>query len=100
MSIDTSIFRTAVPSIILYGLVLIVVTLVALITKGWTRTTIIILIIAWVPWVLFSVAVLLLFVSIGGIFRALVATLVVCVPIILMIVIPLLLFKFMDRWRN
>jgi hypothetical protein len=100
MSIDTSVLSSAVPSICIYGLVLLVITAVALFTKGWTKTTIIILLICWVPWILFSVAVLLLLVSVGGILRVLVATLVIGGPIILMIIIPIILFKFLDRWRN
>jgi len=96
MAIDTSGFSSAIPSILIYGVVMLVVTFVALFTKGWSKTTIIILLICWVPWLLFSVAVLLLFVTV----QVLVAMLVVGGAVLLVIVVWILLFKFLDRWRN
>jgi hypothetical protein len=100
MTVDSSIFSAGIPSICIYGAVLLAFTFIVLVTKGWSKTTIIILLIAWIPWVLFSVALLLLFVSLGGILSALVGTLIIGAPIILMIIIPIVLFKFLDRWRN
>ncbi len=100
MSADTSAFTSAIPSVLIYGLVLLVISVVALFTRGWTKMTIIILLICWVPWILFSVGLLLMFVSVGGILRALLAILVIAGPAALLIIIWILLFKFMDRWRN
>jgi hypothetical protein len=86
--------------ICIYGLVVIALTVIVLLTKGWSRQTLIILLIAWVPWILFSVAVLLLMVSVEGILRVFVGTLIIGAPLVLMIIIPIVLFKFLDRWRN
>jgi hypothetical protein len=86
--------------ICIYGLVLLVVSAVALMTRGWTKLTVIVLLIAWVPWLLFSAAIVLLLASVRGIFNALFATLIVSAPILLIIAISLAVWYFSNRWRN
>jgi len=86
--------------ICIYGLVVLVITAVALVTRGWTKATVIALLIAWVPWLLFSFAVLFLMVSVGGILKAILATLLVSSPILLILVISLAVWYFSNRWRN
>jgi hypothetical protein len=86
--------------ICIYGLVMMVITVVALVTRGWTKVTIIVLIIAWVPWLLFSAAVLLLLVSVRGILNAVLATLLVSSPLLLIIAVSLAVWYFSNRWRN
>jgi len=84
----------------LYGVVVMVITVVALMTRGWTKATVIVLLIAWVPWLLFSAAVVLLLVSVRGIFNAIFATLVLAGPILLILAISLAVWYFSNRWRN
>jgi hypothetical protein len=86
--------------ICIYGLVMMVITVVALVTRGWTKVTIIVLIIAWVPWLLFSAAVLLLLVSVRGILNAVLATLLISSPLLLIIAVSLAVWYFSNRWRN
>jgi hypothetical protein len=69
-------------------------------TRGWTKATVIVLLIAWVPWLLFSAAVVLLLVSVRGIFNAIFATLVLAGPILLILAISLAVWYFSNRWRN
>jgi len=89
--------------ICLYGIVLAVVTVIALFTKGWTKQVIIALILAWIPFVLFTGAIILLFMSVmsgGNLVRPLLIVLIVCVPLLLIGLVSIGIWKFLQRFRE
>ena len=86
--------------ICLYGIVVMVVTVVALMTRGWTKATIVLLIIAWIPFILFGILIALVFASIGGLLRSFMALLIIAGPILLILGIFLAVWKFSQRFRD
>jgi hypothetical protein len=89
--------------ICLYGIVMAVVTLVAVFSGRWSKGVIIALVVLWIPLLVFGV---LVFASIGtmqgggNVFGFLLAWLVVAAPIILIIVLILVVMKLMSNWRG
>lgn len=84
----------------IYGLVVMAVTVVALFTRGWTKATIVLLIIAWIPFALFVIAVALLMASVRGLLGMFVGTLIICAPILLILAVFLVLWKLSQRFRD
>ena len=92
----------AVLGVCIYGLVLAVVTLTALFTRGWTKPVIIGLIILWIPFVAFGILIVLSIGSLqgGSIMGMLMGWLILAGPIFLFIGIILIIMKVMNRWRG
>jgi len=87
----------------IYGIVLAVVTLVALFTKGWTKGVIIGLVVAYIPFVVFGVLTILTLGSLqaeGNILGMLVGWLILASPILAMIGLFFLVMKLLSRWRD
>jgi general stress protein CsbA len=82
----------------LYGLVVVTITLVALFTKGWTKSVIVGLIVLWVPLLLWGVAFILLAASAYGHFFL--AWLIIAGPIVLILVVFLVVWKLLTRFRD
>jgi hypothetical protein len=86
-----------------YGTVLLVATLVSLFTRGWTRNVIIALVLAWLPFLAMS---LLLILSIsemvygGSMLRGSAIALLIAAPSLLIVAVFLLVWKWMQRFRE
>ena len=89
--------------ICIYGLVLAVLTMVAIFTKGWTKGVIIALVIAYIPFVIFGVLTVLTLASLqseGNLLGAFVGWLIMAGPLLVIIGLVFLIMKLLDRWRG
>jgi hypothetical protein len=87
----------------MYGLVVLVVSFVALFTRGWTKATLIVLIILWLPFLVFSFLVVAALYNLrtgGSILQLVATTAIVGAPIILILVVFLVVWKIMGRFRD
>jgi hypothetical protein len=89
--------------ICIYGLVLLIITAVSLFTTGWTKKTIIILVLAWIPFVLFMGAIILLMMSYfngGNLARPLLICAIVILPLVLLGVLYYFIQRFIRHLRE
>lgn len=81
---------------LIYCIVVIVITLVALFTRGWTKWIIVGLVIAWIPIIIFTVSLFGLLLNLKGynpitlLFNPLVF------PLVLILLLIFIVFKLMD----
>jgi hypothetical protein len=84
----------------IYGIVVMVITFVALFTSGWTKKVIIGLVLAWIPFVIYGVLMVLTILSFYGIFQMLLMAAVLPVPVALLITAWILLYRWSNRMRD